>query len=351
MRKTGIATFSLDTGRCPRWLFERMQKLGGLMSELIVEEFGPSELLRRLSDPHYFQAMGCALAFDWNSSGLTVTLLAALKAAFKERRLGLYIAGGKGKTSRKTPAELMQLGEQLGFEPSFYIRLSRLTAKVDNSLIQDGFTIYHHSFILSKTGDWAVVQQGMNTNLGQARRYQWYGPVIPKTDLTEEPHQGITAMSRLDRVLNLTAKESRGNKQCFLELIQQPRLLERDLKLLKQPQKSLFLENTEFTYHPVLEEKFDFKRLKQTLVKATYLQPNNLEKLLLTEGVGPRTIRALSLISELIYKQPASWIDPARYTFVHGGKDGTPYPVDRQTYDETIKFFNKALNQAKKIKC
>lgn len=351
MRKTGVATFSLDTGKCPRWLFERMQQLGGLMSELIVEEFGQKELLRRLSDPCYFQALGCALAFDWNSSGLTVILTAALKAAFKKRQLGLYIAGGKGQTSKKTPAELMELGDRLGFDPQPYIRLSRLTAKIDNGLIQDGFTIYHHSFILSTSGDWAVIQQGMNTNLAQARRYQWYGPAVSPTDLTEEPHQGITAPSRLNRILNLTARTSRANKQCCLELIQQPQQLERDLRLLEQPAKTLFLENTEFSYHPVVEERFDLKRLRRILAQATFIQPTNLETLLLTSGIGPRTIRALSLISELIYHQPASWVDPARYTFAHGGKDGTPYPVDRQTYDETIRLFQRALDQAKKIRC
>jgi hypothetical protein len=347
--KTGVATFSLDSGKCPKWLFERMKKLAGIMSEIIVEEFGVEEFLRKLSDPYWFQAFGCALAFDWNSSGLTVTTTAALKAALKERNLGIYVCGGKGKTSRKTPDEILMLGEKLGFEPQPYINYSKLIAKIDNSLIQDGFNIYHHCFIISEKGSFAVIQQGMNISYELARRYHWWSGAL-KEDLTLEPHTGIVSQKIFKNVLNLTAKESLDNKKLIVELINSPKELIKDLNYLNRPQKSLFLPNIEFKYHPVLEEKFDLKRLKKTIEKASFLEPDTIEKLLLIEGVGPKTIRALSLIGELIYQKPVSKIDPARYTFAHGGKDGTPYPVDRKTYDETIKILDKALKICKQNK-
>ena len=347
--RTGIATFSLDTGKCPKWLFERMEKLAGIVSEIIIEEFGEEEFLKKLSDPYWFQAFGCALAFDWNSSGLTVTTTAALKSALKKRNLGIYVCGGKGKTSRKTPEELVELGEKLGIDPIKYVNYSKLIAKIDNSLIQDGFNIYHHTFILTKSGNFTVIQQGMNTYYSLARRYHWWSGAI-KEDITLEPHTGIVSQKIFKNVLNLTAKESLENKKLIVDLINSPKELIKDLKYLEKPQKSLFLPNIEFKYHPVLNERFDVKRLKKTIEKASFLKPESIEKLLLIEGVGPKTIRALSLIGELIYQKPVSKIDPARYTFAHGGKDGTPYPVDRKTYDETIKILDKALKIAKQSK-
>jgi len=347
--KTGIATFSLDTGKCPRWLFERMKTLAGIMSEIIIEEFGEEEFLKKLSDPFWFQAFGCALAFDWNSSGLTVTTTAALKLALQERNLGIYVCGGKGKTSRKTPEEILILGEKLGFNPYPYINYSKLIAKIDNSLIQDGFNIYHHTFIITKNGNFAVIQQGMNTSFSLARRYHWWSGAL-KEDITLEPHTGIVSQKIFNNVLNLTAKESLENKNLIVELINSPKELIKDLKFLEKPKKSLFLPNIEFKYHPVLEEKFDINRLKKIIEKASFLEPKKIEELLLIEGVGPKTIRALSLIGELIYSKPASKIDPARYSFAHGGKDGTPFPVDRRTYDETIRILNKALVIAKQKK-
>jgi hypothetical protein len=347
--KTGIATFSLDTGKCPRWLFERMKTLAGIMSEIIIEEFGEEEFLKKLSDPFWFQAFGCALAFDWNSSGLTVTTTAALKLALQERNLGIYVCGGKGKTSRKTPEEILILGEKLGFNPYPYINYSKLIAKIDNSLIQDGFNIYHHTFIITKNGNFAVIQQGMNTSFSLARRYHWWSGAL-KEDITLEPHTGIVSQKIFSNVLNLTAKESLENKNLIVELINSPKELIKDLKFLEKPKKSLFLPNIEFKYHPVLEEKFDINRLKKIIEKASFLEPKKIEELLLIEGVGPKTIRALSLIGELIYSKPASKIDPARYSFAHGGKDGTPFPVDRRTYDETIRILNKALVIAKQRK-
>jgi uncharacterized protein len=338
--KTGTATITLDYGRCPKWLFERMKTLGGIMAEIIIEEFGIEEFLKRLSHPVWFQTFGSLLAFDWNSSGLTVVLTAALKSAFYERNLGIYFAGGKGKTSRKTPDELLLLGEKIGLDGERYAQISKLTAKVDNSLIQDGFNLYHHSFIITEKGDWAVVQQGMNTEGGLARRYHWCNV----ERLTEEPHTGIASDIFLKKVLNLTSKESRENKEGIIKVLNEENKIVKEMeKVLTRPEKNLFFPDVEFHWHPVAEERFDLKRLTKTVEKARFLQPKTMEELLLIEGVGPKTIRALSLVSEVIYGAKPSFEDPARYTFAHGGKDGTPYPVDRQTYDETIKIFNKAL--------
>jgi hypothetical protein len=418
--KTGTATITLDYGKCPKWLFERIKTLGGIMAEIIIEEFGTQEFLKRSSHPVWFQTFGSLLAFDWNSSGLTVVLTAALKEAFRERNLGIYFAGGKGKTSRKTPDELLFICEKIGLDGEKYAQISKLTAKVDNSLIQDGFNLYHHSFIITEKGDWAVVQQGMNTERGLARRYHWYNTDLTdltrinadnntrinadnlnntrinadkntrmhadntisdnlrsnnprksacentirvmrirdnqrenprKSAFTEEPHSGIASDIFLKKVLNLTSKESRENKEGMIKVLNEENKIVKEMeKVLTRPEKNLFLPDVEFHWHPVAEERFDLKRLTKTIEKVKFLQPKTMEELLLIEGVGPKTIRALSLVSEVIYGAKPSFEDPARYTFAHGGKDGTPYPVDRQTYDETIKIFNKALMISKQRK-
>lgn len=352
--RTGIATITLDYGRCPKWLFARMKKLGGLMAELMIEEYGSEEFLRRLSHPAWFQAFGSLLAFDWNSSGLTVVLTAALKEAFKERNLGIYVAGGKGKTSRKAPDELLLIGEKNGLDGQKLVLLSKLTAKVDNSLIQDGFQIYHHSFFVADDGSWAVVQQGMNTQISQARRYHWCSDKreLSQENLIEEPHTGIITSRRLAQVLNLTDKKSRENKLGVLKIIneEQDKEIIKALNIFARPKTSLFLPDIEFHSHPVVAEKFDLKRLRKTIAQIKNLAPKDFTQLILTEGVGPKTIRALSLASELITGAKPSFEDPARYTFAHGGKDGTPYPVDRKTYDETIKIFQKALQLSRQKK-
>jgi len=346
--KTGTATITLDYGKCPKWLFERIKTLGGIMSEIIIEEFGVDEFLKRISHPVWFQTLGSLLAFDWNSSGLTVVLTAALKEFFKERNLGIYIAGGKGKTSRKTPEEILLLAEKININAVKYSKISKLVAKVDNSLIQDGFNLYHHSFILTEKGNWAVIQQGMNTLKGLARRYHWYS----SEKLTEEPHSGIVSEIFFKKVLNLTSKESRKNKEGMIKVLNEENKIVQEIKKVlilnsNKSEKNLFVPNIEFSWHPVVEEKFDLKRLTKTVEKARFIAPKTIEELLLIEGMGSRTIRALSLVSEVIYGAKPSFEDPARYTFAHGGKDGTPYFVDRQTYDETIKIFNKALKIAK----
>jgi len=358
--RTGIATVPLDYGRCPYWLFQRMKRLSRSIILAIAEEFGSEEILKRLSDPVWFQSLGCVIGFDYNSSGLTTTTLGALKEAIRglEDELGIYICGGKGKTSRKTPEEIRMFGLTRGFD--FYEKLiyaSKITAKVDSCLIQAGFQIYHHNFIFTKDGKFVVVQQGMNTELQKARRYHWLSSKV--YDFVEEPHSGIISDAKV-RPLNLIAKESRENKKISTELVkEEPRTFLRDIKLISEKSDSLMrqkripgfcameLNDVEFHYHPVLKEKFDLKRLKKIIEKAHFFRPENFEKLLMIEGVGPKTIRALSLVSELIYGARPSYEDPARYTFFVGGKDGTPYFVERDTYDSILKIIEKGINTAK----
>jgi hypothetical protein len=358
--RTGIATIPLDYGKCPKWLFERMKRLSRAIILAVFEEFGREEVLKRLADPVWFQSLGCVIAFDWNSSGLTTTLMGALKEGLRglEDELGIYICGGKGKVSRKTPEEIKMYGITRGFD--FYQKLiysSKLIAKVDSCLIQAGFQIYHHNFVFTKDGKFAIVQQGMNTKFQKARRYHWLSLKIK--DFTEEPHTGIVSDVKL-KPLNLVAKESRKNKKISLEMVrEEPKTFLKDIKLICEKQDSLIgqkrlpgfcemeLKDVEFHHHPVENEKFDLKRLKKTIEKAHFLKPENFEQLLMTEGVGPKTIRALSLASELIYGARPSYEDPARYSFSHGGKDGTPYFPRPKEMDATISILEKAIERAK----
>jgi len=357
--RTGIATVPLDYGRCPRWLFERMKKLARSIIIVLREEFGPEEILKRLSDPVWFQCFGCVLAFDWNSSGLTTTTLAAVKAALFDiqDKLGIYVCGGKGKTSRKTPEEITAYGISRGFPfASDLIYASRMSAKVDSNLIQTGHQIYHHSFLFTKSGNWCVIQQGLNTENQTARRYHWLSSNV--SDFVEEPHSGIVADAKIEP-LNLTAKESKENKEISVELVkEEPKTFLKDIQLISEKPNELVrqkrlpgfcemeLRDVEFRHHPVEKEKFDLKRLKKIIEKAHFLKPENFENLLMTEGVGPKTIRALSLVAEIIYGAKPSYEDPARYSFSHGGKDGTPYMPSPFEMDKTIKILEKGIQRA-----
>jgi hypothetical protein len=365
--RRGIATFTLDTGRCPPWLFERMVRLGREMTRVLVAQFGPDEFIRRIADPVWFQSLGTVLAFDWNASGLTTILTAALKEAIRhqEQDLGLFICGGKGKTSRKTPDEITNWGNTLSLPDGSVHNLvynSRMAAKVDNSLVQDGYQIYHHAFFFSRNGAWAVVQQGMNEADASARRYHWFSDNVH--DLVCEPHTGIVAQAKQEHTLNLTARDSESTRQLSVELVDAGyRLLMKDIEILRahasplsqmvsvshkgEQLTFLHLENTEFTHHPVLAEDFSKSRyLEKILHLLCDTRPKNYEQLIATEGVGPKTVRALSLVGEVIYGAKPSYEDPARYSFAHGGKDETPYPVDRRTYDQTIATLSEAVQKS-----
>ena len=363
--RTGIATVPLDYGKCPRWLFERMKRLSRGIVLAITEELGVEEFLRRLSDPIWFQSLGCIIGFDYNSSGLTTTTLGALKEGLRglENELGIFICGGKGKTSRKTPEQIQNWGEFLGLSEANIKKLvyaSKISAKVDSSCLQDlqnPFQIYHHNLIFSKTGQWAVLQQGMCPSLQKARRYHWLSSNVK--DFTEEPHSGIVADIRV-KPLNLVAKESRENKEVSAELVkEEPKTFLKDIQLISEESNSLIkqrrlpgfcemeLKNVEFHWHPVLKEKFDLKRLKKITDQLHFLQPKDFEELLATKGVGPKTIRALSLVSEIIYGAKPSYEDPARYSFAHGGKDGTPRFVEKDLMDKTIWALEKGIKKAR----
>jgi len=360
--RTGIATVPLDYGKCPPWLFERMKRLSRGIILAIVEEFGVEEILRRLSNPVWFQSLGCVIGFDWNSSGLTTTTLGALKEGLRglENELGIFICGGKGKTSRKTPEQIQNWGEFLGWSMQKIDKLvyaSKISAKVDSNLIQAGYQIYHHNFIFTKSGKWDVIQQGMNIKNQTARRYHWLSSNVK--DFTEEPHTGIISDIRV-KPLNLVAKESRENKEISTELMkEEPKTFLRNIQLISEKSNSLIkpkklpgfcemeLKDVEFHHHPVEKEKFDLKRLEKTILFANSQNPENFEKLLSIKGVGPKTIRALSLVAELIYGAKPSYEDPARYSFSHGGKDGTPYFPRPEEMDLTIEILEKGIKKAK----
>lgn len=365
----GIASFGLDYGHCPPWLFDRMVKLGREMMHALVLEYGPDEFIKRIADPAWFQSLGTVLAFDWNASGLTTILTAALKEAIRgeEKDLGIFICGGKGKTSRKTPDEIRTWGDRLSLSTPQAEKLvynSKMSAKVDSALVQDGFQLYHHAFFFSRGGSWAVVQQGMNKEKRSARRYHWYSESI--NDLVSEPHSGISSPVVMNSVLDLTARASGKTRELSTELVQAGyATLMKDITLLRKYSSRLSqsaaiqmphgeqltllnLETREFRYHPVIHEDFSkSKYLEKVLAGVTAAKPANYESLVSLKGVGPKTVRALALVGEVIYGAKPSYEDPARYSFAHGGKDATPYPVDRRTYDQTIAILGSAISKTK----
>ena len=338
--RTGIANLPLHYGKAPRWLFDRMVKLAREITIAIVADFGAEEMLRRLSHPYWFQAFGCILGFDWHSSGVTTTLCGALKEGIKglETDLGLFVAGGKGKTSRKTPSEIEVWGDSISLDPTPLIYASRMSAKVDSSAIQDGYQLYHHAFLFTSGGSWAVVQQGMNEASRYARRYHWLGEAV--SSFVNEPHSAILSEAK-GQALNLVASESDPARTTITDIAtnEKPEKLLADLKKLK----TLDLP----PHHPIGVHDLHPDSISKILISTYERQPQNFEQLLGLRGVGAKTIRALSLISELVYGVAPSYRDPARYSFAHGGKDGIPYPVDRKTYDRSIELLARAINKTK----
>jgi len=375
MIQRGIVSFGLDYGRCPKWLFERMARLAGKITEVIVEEYGPEEFVKRISDPVWFQALSCVIGMDWNSSGTTTITTGALKKGLKglEKDLGVFICGGKGKTSRQTPEEIENWGGVLGLpagQVNNLIYNSKMAAKIDSCCLQDNYQIYHHSFFFSltqkgfkkKIGSWAVIQQGMNVYNQTARRYHWYSEKI--TDLVCEPHSGIITQLK-NPTLNLVAKQSEKNREVTTELVQgNYQGLIKDIQILRRHSSQLSkmislrfkqnkitllrLENREFYWHPVVLENFlESKYLKKILYRICEQKPRSYEQLLSLKGVGPKTIRALSLVSEVIYGAKPSYEDPARYSFCVGGKDGTPFFVRKDIYDNLLDIMEKGIKKSK----
>jgi len=317
-----------------------MVQLGREITAALVFEFGPREVLIRLSDPCWFQALGAVLGFDWHSSGVTTTVCAALKEGIqgREKDLGLFIAGGKGALSRRTPQEIETHAEHLSTDPHPLVYASRMAAKVDSVAVQDGYTLYHHVFVFTREGEWCVVQQGMNPDTRYARRYHWISTAV--SDFVCEPESAICCDSRENSVLDLVAAESQGCRQAVALLSR-----EKPEKLLAELKAARGLQLPE--RHPVRIEDIHPDRLWKIFLSTYERQPGDFETLLGMPGVGGKTVRALSLLAELLYGAPASFSDPARYSFAHGGKDGHPFPVDKETYGKSIDFLERAVRKAR----
>lgn len=330
------ADLPLHYGHVPPWLAKRMAELGGAVVESIILEYGTSAILSRLSDPFWFQAFGSVLGMDWHSSGITTSVMGALKRAVNPRfnELGIYICGGKGRHSRQTPHELVALADKTGLNGTELINSSRLSAKVDNTAIQDGFQIYLHTFVVSKSGEWAVVQQGMNDVTGMARRYHWHSEKVKS--FVENPHTFIYGQNQ-GEILNLTDRQSGGTKSAILSITKEnPGIMLPEIRKIVMP-----------SHHTVRAKDVNLKRLGAVLALAHEKDIRDFESLLLLEGVGPRTIQSLALVSEVIHGTPTRFTDPARFSFAHGGKDGHPFPVPTKIYDETITILKNSVEKAK----
>jgi len=336
----GIANLPLHGGKAPPWLFERMTRLSREITAYIVGEYGAEEMLVRLSDPHWFQAFGCVLGFDWHSSGVTTTLCGALKEGLRgqENDVGLFVAGGKGRTSRQTPAQIESFEHAISVDPAHLVYASRMAAKVDTSGLQDGYQLYHHTFIFTKNGSWAVVQQGMNESTRYARRYHWLGESV--ADFVCDPHAAVCCEGK-SKVLNLVNGESAAARTTITAIATEEKP-EKSLNQLKRI-KTLSLPSR----HHITPQDINPGRLSKGILLAYERQPKDFEELLSLEGIGPKSIRALALISELIHGVSSSLSDPVRYSFAHGGKDGHPFPVDRQTYDKSIEVLSQAVRKAR----
>jgi len=336
MKRSGSANLPLHYGYVPQWLASRMAKLGLAITESIIAEYGKNEILRRLSDPFWFQSFGAVMGMDWHSSGITTSVMGALKRAInpQAKELGIFICGGKGKSSRQAPQELISVADRTGLDGNYLVRCSKLSAKVDNTAIQDGFQLYMHNFIVSDTGEWTVVQQGMNTDNKTARRYHWHSEGLQS--FVEEPHTAICGPNQ-GVILNMTDAGAHPVRNAVLDLTyQKPEQMMQEIQQLIMP-----------TRHEVRAEDIDLRRLGSVLWVAHEAQLEDFEELVLLEGVGPRTMQSLALVSEVIYGTPSRFKDPARFSFAHGGKDGHPFPVPVNVYDETIHTLQTAVQKAK----
>lgn len=336
MRQSGSADLPLHYGYVPKWLAERMAKLGLAVVECIVMEYGNDEVLKRLSDPFWFQSLGAVMGMDWHSSGITTSVMGALKRAINphSKELGVYICGGKGKYSRETPNELIKLSQQTGLDGNHLVRCSKLSAKVDNTAIQDGFQLYTHNFIVSNNGNWCVVQQGMSPHSKTARRYHWHSDQL--SSFVSDPHSAIYGQN-YGQILNMADKNAEPTREKIMEISREkPDIMINEIRQLTMP-----------SHHDVKAKDVDLKRLGSVLWLAHEKRPSDFEDLLLLEGLGPRILQSLTLVSEVIYGTPSRFKDPARFSFAHGGKDGHPFPVPTKVYDETIGTLQTAIHKAK----
>lgn len=352
-RRSGSADLPLHNGRVPKWLADRMTRLGGVITQAIVHHYGRDEFLRRLSHPFWFQSFGAVMGMDWHSSGITTSVLGALKRGLAplQGELGLHVCGGRGKHSRRTPDELITIGERVGFDGTRLAGASRLVAKVDSAAIQDGFELYLHGFIVGDDGRWVVVQQGMNGARKQARRYHWLSENLKS--FVDEPHTAIEGYSQ-GNIINLTDRRAETSRRKQVELLAAlgPDGIARELASIKPaaavppPQATLpFLVIP--AHHDVRPVDVHLRRLHGALAAAADRGPADFPDLLLTPGVGARTVRALALVAEVVHGAPCQFSDPARFSLAHGGKDRHPFPVPTKVYDETIRVLKSAVTKAK----
>lgn len=347
MKRSGVADLPLHGGRVPAWLAQRMTALGTAITETIIHDYGTSAFLSRLSDPFWFQALGAVMGMDWHSSGITTSVMGALKRGLTPRahELGIYVCGGRGKHSRNTPQELLQIAERQDFDGPALVRTSRLTARVDNNAIADGFQIYLHSFVVAADGEWTVVQQGLNDRTGMARRYHWHSASVQ--DFVAEPHTGIVGEHQ-GTIMNLVDAQAKPAQTAMLEITRQhPEAILHEVgqaaSLTSSSQRHLRLP----THHEVRSDNVDLKRLGAVLAVAYERGLHDFAELLLLEKLGPRTLQSLALVAEVVHGSPTRFDDPARFSFAHGGKDGHPFPVPLKTYDESLNFLRRSLDAAK----
>src|SRR5579862_3725733 len=336
MKRSGVADLPLHGGRVPTWLAERMTTLGTAIAESVIVNYGRSEFLSRLSDPFWFQAFGSVTGMDWHSSGITTSVMGSLKRGLNPRakELGIYVCGGRGSHSRATPAELLAFGERENREAESLVRTSKLTAKIDNNAVADGFQLYLHSFVVTTEGEWAVVQQGMNEESRTARRYHWHSANV--RDFTSNPHSAIVGDS-LGEIMNLVDAQAKPAQDAMLSIVRDdPEATLAECKKLVMP-----------SHHEVRAENVDLKRLGAVLAVAYRREFHDFASLLLLENLGPRTLQSLALIAEVVHGAPTRFSDPARFSFAHGGKDRHPFPVPLKTYDETIGVLRRGLEHAR----
>src|ERR1700683_853228 len=359
-QRTGTANLPLHGGHVPTWLSTRMAALGRVIAETIVHEYGRDEFLRRLAHPFWFQSFGAVMGMDWHSSGITTSVVGALKRGLApiQHELGIYVCGGKGAHSRRTPQELMNMGDTTGIDAAPLVRSSRLIAKIDSAAVQDGFDLYLHAFFATAEGHWCVVQQGMNDSIGEARRYHWQSEGL--AGFFESPHAAIEGCN-VGAIVNLADVRALRNRAAGLELVrrgpdQTISVLRRlrhsgnlalslfpETEILPDPVPHLQLPHR----HEVRASDVMLKRLHGTLAAAADLGPKNFADLLLTPGIGARTIEALAFVAEVVHGAPSRFSDPARFSLAHGGKDGHPFPVPIKVLDQTIRLLKAAVGRAK----
>jgi len=348
-KRSGSADLPLHGGRVPPWLGERMARLGRVVVEALVLHYGRDELLRRLSHPFWFQSLGAVMGMDWHSSGITTSVVSALKRGLAplSDELGIYVCGGRGRHSRRTPAELADVSARLGLDGDALARTSRLVAKVDSAAVQDGFALYLHAFFVTADGRWAVVQQGMREQERTARRYHWLSETID--DFVDEPHSAIAGAGQ-GVIVNLVDHRARRARELQVQLVAQGpgAVLAALREAAALPEPAPILPHLQLpAHHEVREEDVVLRRLHGTLAAAAEAAPERFDDLLLAPGVGARTVAALAMVAEVIHGAPCRFSDPARFALAHGGKDGHPYPVPLEVYDRTLAVYRRAIEQAR----